>query len=164
MKTKLSQMKFLSLSILLLPIFCRAQSVWKYSEHIDQKTSKSIYVATLTSSNKLNFKFPYDGGQAGIIEVDNINGHNQVLLSVTKGQFATGENGMNITIKFDDKKPKMFRCGNMPSGQSDEIYIDADKRFITKVKQAKVILIQAAFYDEVDKVIEFDVSGFDWNH
>jgi hypothetical protein len=164
MKTKLSQMKFLSLSILLLPIFCRAQSTWKYSESINKKTSKPVYAATIASANKLDFKFPYDGGQTAIIEVDNIDGHNQVLLSVTKGQFDTNENGMNITIRFDDKKPEMFRCGNMPSGQSDEIYIDADKKFITKVKQAKVILIQAAFYDEVDKVIEFDVSGFDWNH
>lgn len=157
-------MKLLFLSILLLPVFCKAQSSWQYRENTDKMTSKTVYVANLMSTNKMDFKFPYDGGSTANIEVDNINGHNQVLLSVSKGQFNTNENGMNIIVRFDDNKAEMFRCGNVATGKTDEIYIDADKKFITKLKQAKAVYIQAEFYEDGAKVMEFNVSGFDWNH
>jgi hypothetical protein len=157
-------MKLFLLTIILFPVLCNAQSSWVYSQSMDKMTSKPVYVAQLISANKLNFAFPYEGGSTAMIEVDNINNSNQIILSVSKGQFNTSQNGMNITVRFDSKKASTFRCGILPTNDINKIYIDADKKFISQMKLATIVQIEAEFYQEGAKVMLFDVTGFDWKH
>jgi len=79
-------MKIIFIRLILLPVLSKAQSTWDYNEYIDKMTSKTVYSARITSANKLKFAFPYDGGSSAMIEIGNINGSNQIVLSVSKGQ------------------------------------------------------------------------------
>jgi len=157
-------MKKLLFIILLLPVLCKAQSAWVYSDYVDEMTSKTVYQARVTCPDKIQFKFPYEGGSTATIAVASVNGHNQVMLMIDKGQFIVTTDGMDIQVRFDDKKAQTFRCSQLSNGDINKVFINSDNKFISLLKSSKIVIIQAPFYQEPPTVLGFDVHGFDWKH
>jgi len=142
----------------------KAESKWQYSEEIDKMTSAKNYFATIESNNTIDFEFPYDGGSTGSITVRNMEKTNDVLIGISKGQFNSHSDGITVKARFDDKKPMTFTCLEPSSGSSETLFIENTKKFITQMKSAKKVIIQAEFYDSGPREMEFDTKDLKWSH
>ncbi|CAM3700826.1 hypothetical protein MUGA111182_03990 [Mucilaginibacter galii] len=142
----------------------KAESKWQYSEEVDKMTSAKNYFATIESDNQLDFEFPYDGGSNGTITVRKMAKSTDVLIGISKGQFNSHSDGTTVKVRFDDKKPINFTCSEPSDGSSDALFIDSPKKFLTLLKSAKKVIVQAEFYESGLKEMEFDTKDFKWNH
>lgn len=137
---------------------------WNYSEKVDKMSSETNYFASIDANEKLKFDFPYDGGSVATITVRNKNKENEILLSVSKGQFNSKIENNTVKIKFDDEKAIEVPYTEPSSGSSDVIFIGTEKEVIAKLKTAKKVLVEAEFYNEGNRQMEFNVEGFKWEH
>ena len=71
-----------------------AETKWTYSENIDEMTEKKTFFASLTSDNKVDFDFPYEGGSSLSINVRQSPKYGKdVYFTISKGQFTDIFNG-----------------------------------------------------------------------
>lgn len=135
---------------------------WQFSEDVDKMTSKKVNYASIQANEELDFKFPYDGGSIATLTIRKKDGVNDIYLNVSKGQFNSSYDGGQIRIKFDNESPKNFSFSSASDGSSDIIFINSTKTIISKLKVTKTIIIEAEFFNEGLRQIEFDVDGFKW--
>lgn len=131
---------------------------WYYFDDTNKMDNSKQYVAYTISKNYLNFKFPYDGGSFFHLVLKNKNG-NHVLLYSENAQFIRDS---YIKVKFDDEEPIDFWYKISAYGSSDAIFIDESEEFIEKLKKSNKVMIEAPFYDNGRKIIEFDTYGLTW--
>lgn len=135
---------------------------WQFQEDVDKMTSKTVKYASIDANEELEFKFPYDGGSVASLTIRKKDGSNDIYLSVSKGQFNGTYDGGQVRIKFDEEQPKKFSFTAPSDNSSDVIFINSTKAIISKLKTSKKIIIEAEFFNEGNRQIEFDVSGFKW--
>lgn len=141
-----------------------SKETWRYSEGEDEMTGDKRYFAVTTSTNKINFEFPYDGGSTFKLTVRNMDNKNEVLLSVDKGQFITNVmDNQHLRVKFDDGQPTEYSYNSPADGSSDLIFLSPSKKFIEKVKSSTKLMIEAPFFDQGRQVIYFDVEDLEWD-
>jgi hypothetical protein len=137
---------------------------WSYSEDEDKMEGRKQFYATNTSTNEVEFEFPYDGGSTFDIIIRNLGKRNEVLLTVSKGQFMTSIGSSdNVKVKFDDEKPVNYSYNSAADASSDVIFINNSQSFIAKLKTAKKVMIECTFFDAGRKIMEFDVEGLKWD-
>ncbi len=157
-------MKKLILVLILLASF-QLQAQWKYTNSTDEMTGRTEHFAVTNSINKINFQFPYDGGTTFQLLVRNmgygIGYGNDVLLIASKGQFLYES---YVTFKFDYSKPFSRGYGGMTDGSTNVIAVSSSGKIIRKLKDARLLKIEAPFYQDGRKIIIFDVSNFKWNY
>jgi len=140
------------------------KSNWKYAVDTDKMSGTKRYFASTTSTNEIEFEFPYDGGSTFQLVVRNMGKRNEVLLSVSKGQFMTSiGSSEKIRIKFDDEKPFYVGYNSADDGSMDIIFLNSANKIINKLKKAKKVMIEAPFYDAGRQIIYFDVEGLKWD-
>lgn len=138
--------------------------LWQYSESTDEMDNKKNFFAVITSDNKLNFDFPYDGGSSGYITIRNMDGKNSVAISIEKGQFMSNFNDSEyIRIKFDDNELEKYSFDEAADGSSDYIFPRQSLKLISKIKKSKNIKIEAPFYNEGRQVLNFTTEGLIWD-
>jgi len=137
---------------------------WEYSEEEDKMTSKKKYFANIVSDNELNFEFPYNGGSFGGVMVRKMNGKSEVILSISKGQFNTNSDGTYVKVRFDKNKPLTFAVNEPSDGSSTFLFVQNSKKFLTQLKNAKKMIVQAEFYQSGLREMEFTTAGFKWEH
>lgn len=138
---------------------------WAYGSDQDEMTNKERYWTSTTSTNTIDFEFPYQGGSTFDLTVRNLGNKNEVTLSVSKGQFLTSFGfSKACMVKFDDETGTRFSYGSASDGSSDVIFFSNASKFISKLKKAKKLKIEAPFFNEGNKIIEFDVAGLKWEH
>ncbi|HTA82273.1 MAG TPA: hypothetical protein VK783_05055 [Bacteroidia bacterium] len=140
-------------------------SNWHYLTDVDAMTSGKIYAAVNNSNEKLQFKFPYNGGSILSFWVRYADNKNLVFLQISKGQFNVNIlKATYIRIRFDTAQPEYYQITSMGSGTFDMVLISDPDKIIAKLKKAKKIIVEAPFFNEPDAIVKFDVSGFKWNH
>lgn len=137
---------------------------WSYSESEDKMSNDKTYFASTKSTNTVEFDFPYNGGSSFNLILRSKEGQTDVLVKVSKGQFMTSfSNDKTVRVKFDDGSPENFNYGSSTTGESELIFILSEKKFIEKLKKAQKVMIEAEFYQEGRQIMEFDVSGLNWD-
>jgi hypothetical protein len=140
------------------------QPSWAYSEEKDRMEGTTIYFASCISANQIDFAFPYNGGSFFTLWIRNGSIGNEVILQVSKGQFiASFMSSNSLKVKFDNEKPVSFQYNSPSDGSMSQIFIDNPNRFLKKLKRSKKLMIEASFYNEGNRVIEFNVEGLKWN-
>ena len=127
---------------------------WEYDSKDDEMTNSKSYFATISSDNGEVFGFPYDeeGGSHLMVTVRQAKKYGtDVILRISKGQF----NGQYVSVKFDDNAAKKYKAYSADDGSLDVLFIDNAKDFIAKAKTAKIIKIEAEFYQEGNRVFTF---------
>lgn len=139
-----------------------AKPIWKYKEFEDKMDNSKTYLASVTSTNEINFSSPYDGGSSFYLNVRNDNKQNEVYLKVSKGQF--GGSSKTCRVKFDDNPVVSYDYMGTSDYSSDVIFFKNPKKFIASLKKAKKLMIECAFFQEGARIIEFDdVQGLEWD-
>jgi hypothetical protein len=138
---------------------------WSFSDEVDKMTNKTNYFAIINSENTVELSAPYNGGSISTFTFRKMDGKLGALLRVNPSQFShTDVYGGTVMIKFDDEAGRKYSYGLPSDGSSDVIFIENSKLLLSKLKTSKKMLIEAEFYNNGNKIIEFDVKGFEWKH
>ncbi|KAA2240548.1 hypothetical protein F0L74_30825 [Chitinophaga agrisoli] len=139
-------------------------SSWQYKEEEDKMTSKKIYGAYVNAKEELQFEFPYNGGSVATVYLRNRDGKTDIILMVSKGQFAHSIDGQAIRVRFDDQQPGTYNCSTSSDGDSKVLFITNVSKFLKNAKAANKMIIEAEFYNEGLRQMEFDIAGLEWTH
>ncbi len=138
---------------------------WAYSEHQDDMGRGTTKTAQVTSSNAVGFGFPYQGEtHAVLILRDSPQYGRDVMLSVERGQFVSSYTKNFITVKFDDGELAKFAVSDPENSKTGLLFIRSDDAefFVSQLRKAKSLKIEADFFQEGPRVFEFDIRGLNW--
>lgn len=134
---------------------------WSYGESEDSMSSKTTYMASVTSTNTFEFDFPYQGTQRSTLTLRrHPRWGTDVMLSIEKGQILCSSYSCPVRVRFDDGPSQTF-SGNEPSDNSSEyLFIPGYASFTKKLQKAKKVKIEVNIHQHGVLVSEFDVDGF----
>ena len=133
-----------------------SEPYWDYTTEPDKMTGKRATYATLTSSNSLNFDFPYQGKNHGQITVQTRPRQGtDVLFSIKKGQITCSSYECNIQVRFDNDAPVRFGGSHPSDGSSEFVFLRNSDRFVVRAKSARKIFIEFTAYHQGLNVLEF---------
>lgn len=136
---------------------------WTYSVNEEQMTGGMRKLASVSSTNTVQFGFPYTGSQNGhlTLRTDPRYGKD-VIFRIEQGQIlCTSYDGCTVQVRFDDEKPMNFSASAPADHSSETVFIDDYARFLAKMKKAKRVRVSLNIYQNGRPVFDFDVSGFD---
>jgi hypothetical protein len=136
---------------------------WSYSTKPDQMGRGSIKNASTTSINTVSFGFPYQGDQHGTLLLRNHPRYGKdIIFIIEKGQFLSGIDGCEVVVRFDENKPVTFRAVGPEDNSTTNIFIKGYSQFVKSLKRSKLVKIEAPFFQEGQRVFEFNVEGLVW--
>lgn len=118
--------------------------------------------AWTTSVNQFEFDFPYKGTQEATLTLRKHPKHGKdVILSIERGQFLCRIDDCTVQVRFDDSKPSTFSAAEPADHDTTTLFLTNYARFVSNLKKARVVKIEAQFFQEGTRVFEF--SSFDLN-
>lgn len=138
-------------------------SQWSYSHEADPMSKGMTHSASVTSSNTVDFKFPYNGSQHATLTFRNDPRYGKdVIFSIEKGQIlCRSYEDCTVDVRFDGDDVSQYSAIGAADNSTETIFIKNYKRFIEKVKKSKKVRISVNVYQEGSPVFTFDVSNFD---
>lgn len=138
---------------------------WVYTDREDKMNSTTTYIARVNAKELMQFDFPYHGGTESSIMVRKNASGTDVMLIISQGQFITSFTGdQYIKAKFGENKPKNYSISRSSDGSTEVVFINNDKNFIANLKANNTVIIEAEFYQEGIRQMEFNIQNFEWNH
>jgi hypothetical protein len=136
---------------------------WNYEESDDKMGRGKIKTAVVRSLNKVELGFPYEGAQRGALQLRNHPRYGtDVVLIIERGQFLCGIDGCNLEVRFGDGKRLTFKASEAADHSTTVLFISDYERFLANTRKVENVYIEAQFYQEGNRVFEFDVSGLQW--
>jgi hypothetical protein len=140
-----------------------APTKWAYSEHADEMGRGTTKLAQVVSSNTVRFGFPYEGETHAALKLRKSPYYGQdVMLRVERGQFVSSYTSKFVTVRFDDGELTTFEVGEPTESATGLLFIRDNEEFISQLRKARSLKIEAHFYQEGRRVFEFDVHGLKW--
>jgi hypothetical protein len=139
----------------------KAPSPWKYLDTTDAMGRK-IFIGSTTSVNTLSFGFPYQGAQLGTLHIRRSRGGEDVYFQIEKGQMLCGIDHCTINVKFDNGPIQSYTASPAADHDSTMLFIGNATRFIDAMWDAKMVRIEALYYQEGKQTLEFNVEGFEF--
>lgn len=138
-------------------------SQWNYSSDEDTMGRKRSF-AHVTSTNTLHFDFPYQGSQYGTLTIrKSARWGTNVAVRIERGQFLCGIDECTVNVRFDTGPIQRFSAGGPDDQSTTTLFLNNEGRFISQLRKAKVVRIEATFYQEGSQALEFNVEGFKWH-
>jgi hypothetical protein len=135
-------------------------SAWQYNEWTESMTGKTTATATLTSTNSFEFGFPYNGAQRATLTLRKHPRHgNDIILSIERGQFMPGIDGVAVLARFDEGKPVRFWAVGPADHGTTTLFIRNYSRFVSALQKAERVQISTTVYQEGDPVFIFYCAG-----
>lgn len=140
-------------------------SQWAYSQDPDPMGKGATYYARVSSTNTVEFDFPYAGTQRGNLFLRTHPRYGKdVIFQIERGQIlCRSYQSCNVLIRFDNEEPSTFSAIGPSDGSSETILIRNYSRFTEKMFKAKQVRLAVNIYKQGAPVFEFDVSDFDKN-
>ena len=136
---------------------------WEYFDVPDDMGFGTIHIAEIKSNNTVNFDSPYKGEQRATLKLRTHPRRGEgVIFSIEKGQFISGVYGTTVFVRFDDDAPKKFTAVELDDRDPTRLFIQGYKSFVASARKASKIRIEATFYNEGNRVFEFDSAGLAW--
>ena len=137
---------------------------WTYSTTPNPMTSQPIRSGSTHSVNVLQFHGPFAGPQHATLTIrSHPREGTDVLLSVERGQFLSSTSGCQALVRFDDASPIPFAATEPVDASSTAVFVRSVGQFLQSLRGAHRVLIEATFYQEGNRVIEFHTQGLEWD-
>jgi DNA-directed RNA polymerase subunit RPC12/RpoP len=145
------------------PIVPGAQ--WSYSQHSDDMGKGTIYSASVSSKNTVEFDFPYQGTQQGTLSFRvHPRSGKDIIFNIEKGKILCHSyENCTVNVRFDDEATTNYSAIGAADSSTETIFIRNYDKFIKKISTAKTVRISTNIYHQGTPVFEFDVSDFDQN-
>lgn len=139
------------------------QSRWQYSRDRDEMRNANTDLACIQSTNELRFATPYQGGSGAEICFRQSPQYGfDAWVRVDPGQF-TCFMDCTITVKFDDGEIQTFSAGGASDGSADIIFVRNASRFLSGVRGASRIVVEAEFFQAGAQQMAFEnAAGLEW--
>lgn len=137
-------------------------SKWQYDRQRDQMRNRVTRYATLDSDNRLDFAFPYNGGSTGRLVLRKGPRGSDVMLQVDKGQFLCSFESCSVRAKFDNGGILTYSASEPSDGTTNVIFINNSSAFVSRLRHARTVMIEAEFYQEGYRQLEFSPGGLSW--
>jgi hypothetical protein len=85
-----------------------------------------------------------------------------VTLSIEWGQFVCGIRSCTLKVRFDTGAIQRFSASEPSDHSTTTLFLNGEGRLISQLRKAKVVRIEATFYQEGSQTLEFNVEGFKW--
>lgn len=137
-------------------------SNWTHTSERDEMRNATNRFATTRSTNVENFGFPYNEVRMEIMLRDSAQHGRDILLLLTEGQYQCRYDGCTISVKFDDGEIQRFSVNEAAGGRSDALFIVNQQRFLSALRQAERVTIEAQFFQVGSQQFTFNVGGLEW--
>lgn len=137
---------------------------WRYEISEEKMSGGTRRLASVESTNSVQFDFPYNGSQNGhlTLRLDPKYGKD-IIFGIEKGQIlCPSYDGCTVQVRFDDEKPTNFSAAGAADHSTTVVFLHDYNRFLTKMKKAKRVRLSINIYQQGSPVFEFDVQGFDF--
>lgn len=136
-------------------------SPWRHQLDKDEMTDEVTHYYLNNSLNSIRFAFPYEGGSTATFQVRVKGKKKEIIYSISKGQFiGSSLNDGKAVLRFDDEPPMTVSMNEPSDYSSDLVFLGSEQKILSKLKTAKTLKIQTEFYQEGNRVFEFNVSDF----
>ncbi|MFN5703885.1 MAG: hypothetical protein ACK46K_08790 [Gammaproteobacteria bacterium] len=137
-------------------------SQWSYRHEEDPMGKGVSFYAHLTSTNVVQFDFPYNEPQHAFLTLrTHPRFGKDIILRIKQGQFlCRSYEDCNVLVRFDDKNSLTFAGVGASDGSSNTVFIRNYPRFLSSMVKAKRVRLSTEVYQEGSPVFEFDVSDF----
>jgi hypothetical protein len=133
---------------------------WTYRTSADPMGRGKVITARLLSSNTITFGSPYGGPQRATLMLRSHPGWGKdLILSVERGQFLCRRDECRVLVRFDRGKAEHYDAVQPADHSTDTIFIRDYDYFVRLLLKAKRVRIEATFFREGNRIMEFDVSG-----
>ncbi|MES2497112.1 MAG: hypothetical protein V4618_13440 [Pseudomonadota bacterium] len=138
-------------------------SKWAYSDSKDEMRGTTTKYAIVDSENAVDLEFPY-GSVRGHLQIRKRSADGlTIMFSVDKGQILCHNYSESyISAKFDDGGVQRFSCTSAADGSADVAFIEAEGRFLSKLRSAKRTIIEAPFYQQGNQQFIFETKDLEW--
>lgn len=140
------------------------KSFWNYSSEHNEMDNNTTYYAQLEALDVLSFSFPYEGGTRVWLNIRHRNRENDVMITISQGQFMTRYDDNYVRIKFDEGKPVTYSFSEPSDNSTTTIFINNANSLIKKIKLAEFTYVECEFYQEGRHTLRFCTRGLKWNH
>jgi hypothetical protein len=139
------------------------ESQWSYSSSADPMSKGTTYHAVVSSTNAVEFQFPYGGPQHARLNLRTDPRYGKdVIFHIERGQILCHSyEDCTVLVRFDDEQAANYSAVGAADNSTETIFIRNYDRFVGKLAKAKLVRISANIYQQGAPVFEFDVSGFD---
>lgn len=146
-----------------IPVSSLSAPGWDYSSRTDQMRNQTITYASLVSDTILNFDFPYNGGTTFTLTLRKTGDETDVMLIASKGQFTCFDSSEGrVQMKFDEGEVFHYSCGRSADGSSNVLFLGPEDMILRQLKASRHLTIEAQFYQEGNRQIEFTTEGLKW--
>lgn len=115
------------------------------------------------STNTLDFDFPYSGVQNGRLTIRKTQGQGtDVYFGIEKGQFLCGIEECTVNVRFDEGPIQQFTAVPPSDHSTTVLFIEDTSSFVSRLRRAKTVRIEATFYQAGAQTLDFSVDGFKW--
>lgn len=138
-------------------------SQWTYYQTDDDMGKGTVYTGHVSSTNSVEFSFPYSGEQhATLFLRTHPRWGKSLYFKIEKGQLLCNSyDGCNVLIRFDDGAAMNFSAIGPEDNGTEVLFIQNYGRFVEKMLKAKRVRIAVNIYQEGAPTFEFDVGDFD---
>lgn len=137
--------------------------MWNYEESQDSMGRGTIKNAFVKSLNQVEFDFPYKGPQRATLQLRIHPKYGKdVILSIDRGQFLCGIDGCSVNVRFGSGKPVAYRVSEPADHSTTHLFIGSYEQFSANTKKVGRVSIEAQFFQQGNRVFEFDVTGLKW--
>ncbi|HEY1056951.1 MAG TPA: hypothetical protein VGE24_17525, partial [Emticicia sp.] len=105
-----------------------------------------------------------NGGSEAYLMIRKKDGSTNIALRVSKGQFVSSIRGGSVRLRFDKEPPITISTSESSDGSSDILFLNSESKIISKLKKSTSLIIEAEFFNEGNRIIEFTTKDFKWNH
>ncbi|MCL6306990.1 hypothetical protein QQL38_09835 [Pseudomonas syringae] len=136
---------------------------WNYTDSEDNMSGKPVRRAYVLSTNTVDFDFPYSGVQKATLTIrKHPRWGTSVYISIEKGQFVCGYDDCNVRVRFAKDNAKRVSASAPEDGSSTTLFINNESSFISQARKSDKVYIEAGFYQEGNRIFEFDISDLEW--
>ena len=123
-------------------------SQWWYRHSQDEMSGKTGEIACTSSTNELQFDFPYAGGSVGQLCLrKGPQFGNDVYVTISKGQMiCLAGIGCSVRVRFDDGVPFTVDGNGTSDGRADVAFLHGYAGLVIKMKRAKAMLVELQFF------------------
>jgi hypothetical protein len=135
-------------------------SQWSYSAQRDSM-GRTRSVARITSVNTLSFGSSSQEPQHGTLTVRrSAEWGSNILLGIERGQFLCSGHTCTLGVRFDDEPVQRFKASGPADYSTTVLFLQNERRFLSQMREAHTVRIEATFFQEGSRTLEFNVEGF----
>jgi hypothetical protein len=149
-----------AISVVFLVPFAANAGPWTYRTSTDPMGRGKVITARVLSSSTITFGSPYGGAQRATLTLrSHPEWGKDVILSIQRGQFLCRRDECGVLVRFDNGKPESYDAVESADHSTETIFLRDYDYFVRRLLKAKRLRIEAIFYQEGRRILEFDVSG-----